>query len=50
MIPAVLPHEGDIGLAQCEHANQLSRVFGEGQQLKAFCRGEQLAARYRSGV
>jgi hypothetical protein len=50
VIPAVLSYEGDVGLTQCEDANQLSRVFGEGQQLKAFCRGEQLAARHRSGA
>ena len=50
VIPSVLPHEGDIGLAQCEDANQLSRVFGKGQQLKAFWRGEQLAAWHRPGV
>jgi hypothetical protein len=50
VIPAVLPNEWDIGLAQCEEANQLSRVFWKGQQLKVFCRGEQLAAWHRSGV
>jgi hypothetical protein len=27
VIPAVLPHEGDVGPAQGEYANQLSRVM-----------------------
>jgi hypothetical protein len=31
MVPAVLPHEGNLGLAQREQANQLSLVFGKGQ-------------------
>jgi hypothetical protein len=48
VISPVLPYKSEIGLGQREEANQLAIIFGESQQLKSFCRGQQLAARHRS--
>jgi hypothetical protein len=49
VIASGLSHKYKIGLCEREQANQLSLVFGESQQLKAFCRSKKLATRHGLG-
>jgi hypothetical protein len=49
VIAPVLSHKCKIGLGEREQANQLSLVFGESQQLKAFCRSKKLATGHGLG-
>jgi len=48
MISTMLPHEGKVVPCERSQPNQLTLVLREGEQLKAFCGGQQLAAGHRS--